>query len=105
MGLWYCYDWAPLTLTHMESALALEVSISPDGKLVAFVARVRGLDVPCSILRDALEEHFWVPAGADDARLTKAIMDGRNRITAAVERKMLRAPGELIKLSGADFRH
>jgi Protein of unknown function (DUF1488) len=89
----------------MESALASEVTISPDGKLVTFVAHVRGLDVPCSITRVALEEHFWLPAGADDARLIKGIVDGRARIAAVVERKMLRAPAELIKLTSADFRH
>jgi hypothetical protein len=31
-------------------------------------------------------------------------VDGRARIAAVVERKMLRAPAELIKLTGADFR-
>jgi Protein of unknown function (DUF1488) len=92
------------TFAIMESALAPEVTISPDGKLVAFVAHVRGVDVPCSITRVALEEHFWLPAGADGARLMKGIVDGRARIAAVVERKMLRAPAELIKLTGADFR-
>jgi hypothetical protein len=44
-----------------------------------------------------------VPIGADDARLLKAFSDGHNRIAAAAERKVLRAPGESIKLSDTDF--
>lgn len=89
----------------MENALAPEIDISPDGKLVTFVAHVRGLDVQCSITRVALEEHFWLPAAADDARLIKGIVDGRARISAVVERKMLRGSTGLIKLTSGDFRH
>jgi hypothetical protein len=89
----------------MESTLAAEASVSSDGKLVVFVAHIRGNAVQCSITRSALEQHFWTPVGANDARLLKAFSDGHNRIAAAVERKMLRAPGEAIKLNGADFNH
>jgi hypothetical protein len=89
----------------MDSTLAAEGTVSLDGKLVSFVARIRGFDVQCAITRGALEEHFWVPARADDARLMKAVIDGRNRIAAAVERKTLRAPGAPIKLTDADFNH
>jgi hypothetical protein len=89
----------------MESTLEVEASVSSDGKLVAFVAHVRGSAVQCSITRSALEQHFWVPIGANDARLLKAFTDGHNRIAAAVERKMLRAPGEPIKLNDTDFTY
>jgi hypothetical protein len=89
----------------MESTLAAEASVSSDGKLVVFVAHIRGRAVQCSITRIALEQQFWAPDGANDARLLKAFTDGHNRITAAAERKMLRAPGEPIKLNDADFSH
>jgi hypothetical protein len=87
----------------MESILTAEASVSSDGKRVIFVAHVRGRAVQCSITRVALERYFWVPIGADDARLLKAFNDGHTRIAAAAERKVLRAPGESIKLSDTDF--
>ncbi|MBU7443503.1 DUF1488 family protein [Paraburkholderia fungorum] len=89
----------------MESTLTPEVGVSSDGKLIAFVVHIRGQNVPCSITRSALEAYFLVPAGASDARILKAIADGRNRISAAVERKLLRAPGEPVRLVDADFNH
>ena len=89
----------------MEATVTPEANISSDGKLLAFVAHVRGHEVHCSITRDALEQHFWAPAGASDARLLKAFADGHNRIAAVVERKMLKAPGEPIELNERDFGH
>jgi hypothetical protein len=89
----------------MESTIEVEASVSSDGKLVVFVAHIRGHAVQCSITRSALEQYFWVPAGANDARLLKAFGDGHNRISAAVERRLLRAPGESIKLNDLDFAH
>lgn len=89
----------------MKNAIAPETSLSQGGKLVAFVALIRGLNVPCSITRLALEAHFWVPPRADEARLQKAIVDGRNRITAVVERKMLKASGRAITLREIDFKY
>jgi hypothetical protein len=69
------------------------------------IKHIRGHNVPCPITRSALKEHFGVPARANDARLLKAIAGGRNRITAAFERKMLGTRGEPIKLDDADFNH
>ncbi|MCX4151282.1 MULTISPECIES: DUF1488 family protein [Paraburkholderia] len=89
----------------MDSTLAAEASVSADGKLVAFIAHARGRAVQCSITRDALEQHFWAPIGADDAHLLKACMDGHKRIVAAVERKVLRGSDEPINLNAADFSH
>jgi hypothetical protein len=83
----------------MESTVTAEGSVSSDGKFVVFVAHIRGCAVQCSITRIALERHFWVPVGANDARLLKAFTDGHNRIAAAAERKILKAPGEPIKLN------
>jgi hypothetical protein len=89
----------------MDTRLATEATVSPDGKLVSFVAFIHGFGVSCCITRTALEEHFWVPGRADEARLAKAISDGHNRIAAAVERKMLRTNIEPIRLVESDFRH
>ncbi|SEB96303.1 Protein of unknown function [Burkholderia sp. WP9] len=82
-----------------------EASISSNGKLVIFASLFRGQTVRCSITRDALEQHFWAPAGADETRLLKAYFDGHGRIAAAVERKLLKSPDEPIKLSTEDFSH
>ena len=87
----------------MDSTLAAEASVSSDGKLVVFIVFARGRAVQCSITRDVLEQYFWAPIGANDARLLKAYTDGHKRIAAAVERKMLRTSDEPIKLSAADF--
>jgi hypothetical protein len=88
----------------MESTLAAEATVSPDGKSVSFIVLIRGLGVSCSITRSALEEHFWVPARADEAHLRKALSDGHHRISAAVERKWLKAHAEPINLNGSDFK-
>lgn len=89
----------------MDSTLAAEASVSSDRKLVIFVAHICRRALRCSITRDALERHFWAPIGANEARLLKAYTDGHGRIAAAVERRMLRAPDEPIKLNAADFSH
>ncbi len=89
----------------MDSTLAAEASVSPDGKLVVFIVIARGRAVQCSITRDVLEQYFWAPIGANDARLLKAYMDGHKRIVAAVERKVLKGSDEPIKLNAADFSH
>jgi hypothetical protein len=89
----------------MNTSLAGEASVSADGKSASFVARIQGLDVRCLITRRALEEHFWLPAGANETRFLKALSDGHDRISAAVERKMLRARDELIRLDKGDFSH
>jgi hypothetical protein len=97
--------WVNNKPMNMDSTLTAEARVSADGKLVVFVAHARGRAVQCSITRDALEQHFWAPIGADDAHLQKAYMDGHKRIVAAVERKVLKGSDEPIKLHAADFPH
>lgn len=90
----------------METAATLELTLSPDRKLVMFVITVREREVPCTITRDALEQHFWVPVGASDVRILKAFEDGRKRIMAVAERKWLKLtpmPVARIALTAADF--
>jgi hypothetical protein len=87
----------------MDDTLTTEPCVSSDGRVVAFVAFFRNQSVQCSITRDALERHFWLPAGANEARVLKAFADGHQRITAAVERRMLKRTGVPIALSAADF--
>jgi hypothetical protein len=70
-----------------------------------FVAHIQGLDVPSLITRRALEEHFWLLARATATRLLKAISDGHDHISGAVERKMPRARDKLIRLDKDDFNH
>ncbi|MBC8752294.1 hypothetical protein OKW43_005685 [Paraburkholderia sp. WC7.3g] len=87
----------------MDDTLTAEPCVSSDGKVVAFVASIRNRSVQCSITRDALEQHFWLPAGANQARVLKAFADGRQRIMAAVERRMLKKAGAAVALTTADF--
>jgi hypothetical protein len=87
----------------MDETLTAEPRVSPDGKVVTFVASFHNQSVQCSITRDALERHFWLPTWSSEARVLKAFVDGRQRITAAVERRMLKKTGVPIVLSAADF--
>ncbi|BCZ85042.1 hypothetical protein PTKU64_87170 [Paraburkholderia terrae] len=57
----------------------------------------------CSISRDALERHFWLPAGASDALTLKAFAHGRLRITVVAERRTLKSAGAPIALTAAEF--
>jgi hypothetical protein len=61
------------TNAAMDSTLTAEGSVSSDGKLVVFVVFARGRAVQCSISRDVLEQYFWAPIGANDARLLNLI--------------------------------
>ncbi|MFD1557120.1 DUF1488 family protein [Paraburkholderia silviterrae] len=87
----------------MDSTFAADVSLSADGQLVLFVISTRNQSVQCSISREALEQYFWLPAGANDARTLKAFIDGQQRITAAAERRMLKSSGAPIALTAAEF--
>ena len=53
-------------------------AVSPEGRVVVFMLSTRGRDVECAIAREALEEHFWLPRGADAARTLKTFENGRN---------------------------
>ncbi|MEM5461926.1 DUF1488 family protein [Paraburkholderia phytofirmans] len=53
--------------------------------------------------RDALEEHFWLPRGADATRTLRTFQDGRNRIVAVAQRKLLARPDEPLWLTVNDF--
>jgi Protein of unknown function (DUF1488) len=82
---------------------ALEPSVTPDGRRVIFTLPTRGRDVECSVSREALEQHFWVQPEASETRILRAFEDGRKRIVAIAERKMLAHAGERIVLTAADF--
>lgn len=78
-------------------------SVSADGRAVIFQLSSRGRDLECAVTREALEEHFWLQRGAGEARILKTFADGRKRITAIAERKMLARPGEKVLLTIDDF--
>lgn len=78
-------------------------TVSPDGRAVIFILSTRGRDVECVIARDALEDHFWLPRGADATRTLRAFENGRNRIVAVAERKLLARPDEPLRLAVNDF--
>jgi hypothetical protein len=78
-------------------------AVSPDGRAAVFMLPARGREVEGAVARAALEEHFWLPAGADAVRTLKAFEDGRNRIEAVTQRKLLARPDEPLRLSVNDF--
>ncbi|MFM0197855.1 DUF1488 family protein [Paraburkholderia strydomiana] len=55
------------------------------------------------IARDELEEHFWLPRSADPARTLKAFENGRDRIVAVIQRRLLARPDEPLWLTANDF--
>ncbi|WP_087644518.1 DUF1488 family protein [Caballeronia choica] len=59
--------------------------VSHGGEAVEFEIEIRGKRLPCSVAREALEDHFWLARQADDARLLRAFADGRKRIVAMAE--------------------
>nr|WP_023842671.1 DUF1488 domain-containing protein [Burkholderia sp. M701]BAO19129.1 protein of unknown function DUF1488 [Burkholderia sp. M701] len=86
-------------MTTIEAA----ASVSADGRTVIFQLLSRGHDVECAITREALEQHFWLRRDADDARVLQTFEDGRKRITAIAERKLLARPGDKVLLTSDDF--
>ncbi|MFM0616266.1 DUF1488 family protein [Paraburkholderia nemoris] len=78
-------------------------AVSPDGRAVVFMPAIRGREVEGAIARDALEEHFWLPCSADVTRTLKTFENGRNRIVAVAQRKLLARPDERLSLTANDF--
>lgn len=78
-------------------------SVSADGNRIDFrLSQAIGF-ATCAITREALEVHFWLASRADASRMLKAFDDGRNRIVAVAERKMLARPGHPVRLTSHDF--
>lgn len=78
-------------------------AVSPDGRAVVFMLWLRGREVEGAIARNALEEHFWLPRSADTERTLKTFENGRNRIVAVAQRKLLARPDEPLWLTVNDF--
>lgn len=87
----------------MDTNVAPLTALSRGGDAVEFEIQIRGKKLPCSITREALEDHFWLARQADEARLLRAFADGRERIVAIAERKARRLSAEAIKLTSLDF--
>jgi hypothetical protein len=81
----------------------LEPRLSADGRAINFVLPARGRELECAITREALEQHFWLQPSAGEARILKTFEDGRKRIVAVAERKLLAHPAEKLVLMSADF--
>lgn len=86
----------------META-ELQPRVAPDGQSITFVLSSRGRNIDCQVAREVLEQHFWVPPGATETRILRAFSDGRGRIVAMAERKMLSRGGERVVLTMDDF--
>jgi hypothetical protein len=81
----------------------LTPGVSQDGRSIVFRLLNKQREVECAITRETLEECFWLPAGADDARMLKTFVDGRQRIAAVAERRMRARADRTIQLTVADF--
>jgi hypothetical protein len=79
--------------------------ILPDGHGVAFTVVAHGIAVECVVTRGALERHFWLEPGANEARLLKTFQDGYVRLRAMAERKLLSQRESPLTLTAADFDH
>jgi hypothetical protein len=77
--------------------------VSPDGRAVIFALSVRGRDTEGAVARTALEECFWLLPNADAVRTLNAFENGRNRIVAVAQRKLLARPDPSLRLSASDF--
>ncbi|WP_278645405.1 DUF1488 family protein [Burkholderia lata] len=86
----------------META-ELQPRVAPDGRSVTFVLANRGRAVACNVACEVLEQHFWVPPGASETRVLQAFADGRGRLVAMAERKMLVHGNGPVMLTMADF--
>jgi hypothetical protein len=78
-------------------------AVSPDGRAVVFMLSIRGREVEGAITRDALEQHFWLLRSADATCTLKIFENGRNRIVAVAQRKLLARPDEPLWLTVRDF--
>ncbi|KAA1004371.1 DUF1488 domain-containing protein [Paraburkholderia panacisoli] len=78
-------------------------AVSPDGHAVVFMLSIRGREVEGAVALDALEEHFWLPGGAEAARTLRTFKNGRSRIVAAAQRKLLARPDEPLRLTVNHF--
>ncbi|MDE1184230.1 DUF1488 domain-containing protein [Paraburkholderia sp.] len=83
--------------------LELEPHVSADGRSINFMLTIRGRELECVVTREALEQHFWLQRGASEARILRTFEDGRKRITAVAERKMLARQASKLLLGVADF--
>ncbi|NPT61108.1 DUF1488 family protein [Paraburkholderia elongata] len=77
--------------------------VSPDGRVVIFTLSICGREVEGAVDCDALEQCFWLPRDADATRTLKTFENGRNRIVAVAQRKLLARPDDPLRLTFDDF--
>lgn len=87
----------------MDTTSVSEILLTADGTALVFPVFVGGREVRCWLTRDALEQFFWLPPDANEARMLKAFADGRNRILALAVRRAMLAKTESLKLTASDF--
>jgi hypothetical protein len=72
-------------------------------KLATTWLSIRGRAVEGAVARDALEAHFWLPRDAGEMLTLRTFENGRNRIVAVAQRKLLARPDERLWLAANDF--
>jgi hypothetical protein len=71
-------------------------------KRVLRALSIRGREIECSVARDALEAHFWLPRDAGEMLTLRTFESGRNRIVAVAQRKLLARSDERLWLAAND---
>jgi hypothetical protein len=77
--------------------------VASDERTVIFPMSIRRREVEVSIARDALETCFWLPRGANEIWTLRAVENGRQRITAIAQRKLLARPDGRLSSTVDDF--
>lgn len=57
-----------------------------------------------ALIRDALEQYFWLQPAADDSHMLKTFADGYSRIVAVACRLALKKGALEVRLDASDFR-
>jgi len=92
-----------ISSSYVVEVLDRAPAVLPDGRAVIFMLSIRGREVDGAITRDALEEHCWLPRRGAVTRSLKTFENGRNRIVAVAQRKLLARPDEPLWLAVNDF--
>lgn len=87
-----------------EEVISEAPRVLPDKSGVAFCITSGKTSADCVVSIRALEDWFWLPRGADAARVLTTFSDGYGRIRAVAERRVRASAGQPVYLKTDDFR-
>jgi hypothetical protein len=86
-----------------ESAQRITPEKAHHCRAVIFKLSVHDREVEGAVARGALEEHFWLPSGADATRMLRTFENGRNASSRVAQRKLIARPDEPLWLTVSEF--